>query len=38
VEIQIDEDLFIAPVTEEEREGSMLYSNNFLRSESRDAR
>ena len=28
VEIQIDEDLFIAPVTEEEREGSMLYSNH----------
>jgi hypothetical protein len=28
VEIQIDEDLFIAPVTEEEREGSMLYTNH----------
>jgi len=28
MEIQIDEDLFIAPVTEEEREGSMLYSNH----------
>ncbi len=28
VEIQIDEDLFIAPVTEEERDGSMLYSNH----------
>ena len=28
VEIQIDEDLFIAPVTEEERQGSMLYSNH----------
>jgi hypothetical protein len=28
VEIQIDEDLFISPVTEEEREGSMLYSNH----------
>jgi SET domain-containing protein len=28
VEIQIDEDVFIAPVTEEEREGSMLYSNH----------
>src|SRR5712691_1326560 len=28
VEIQIDEDLFIAPVTEDEREGSMLYSNH----------
>jgi len=28
VEIQIDEGLFIAPVTEEEREGSMLYSNH----------
>jgi SET domain-containing protein len=28
VEIQIDDDLFIAPVTEEEREGSMLYSNH----------
>jgi len=28
VEIQIDEDLFIAPVTEEERELSMLYSNH----------
>jgi uncharacterized protein len=28
VEIQIDDDLFIAPVTKEEREGSMLYSNH----------
>ena len=28
VEIQIDYDLFIAPVTEEERELSMLYSNH----------
>jgi SET domain-containing protein len=28
VEIQIDDDLFIAPVTEEEREMSMLYSNH----------
>jgi SET domain-containing protein len=28
VEIQIDNDLFIAPVTDEEREGSMLYSNH----------
>jgi len=28
VEIQIDKDLFIAPVTEEERENSMLYSNH----------
>src|SRR6478752_9555497 len=28
VEIQVDEDLFIAPVTGEEREGSMLYSNH----------
>jgi uncharacterized protein len=28
VEIQIDEDLFIAPVTDEEREVSMLYSNH----------
>src|SRR5207244_3924042 len=28
VEIQIDENFFIAPVTEEEREGSMLYSNH----------
>src|SRR5215467_5323752 len=28
VEIQIDEDLFIAPVTNEERELSMLYSNH----------
>jgi hypothetical protein len=27
-EIQIDDDLFIAPVTEEERESSMLYSNH----------
>jgi uncharacterized protein len=27
-EIQIGEDLFIAPVTKEEREGSMLYSNH----------
>ena len=28
VEIQISDDLFIAPVTQEEREGSMLYSNH----------
>ena len=28
VEIQIADDLFVAPVTEEEREGSMLYSNH----------
>ena len=28
VEIQIGQDLFIAPVIEEEREGSMLYSNH----------
>ena len=28
VEIQIDDHLFIAPVTSEEREGSMLYSNH----------
>jgi len=28
VEIQIGDDLFIAPVTEEEREGSMLYTNH----------
>jgi SET domain-containing protein len=28
VEIQIDDDLFIAPVTQEEMEGSMLYSNH----------
>lgn len=28
VEIQIADDLFIAPVTKEEREGSMLYSNH----------
>jgi SET domain-containing protein len=28
VEIQIGDDLFIAPVTAEEREGSMLYSNH----------
>jgi hypothetical protein len=28
VEIQIDEDLFIAPVTDEARELSMLYSNH----------
>ena len=28
VEIQIDDDLFIAPVTKEERELSMLYSNH----------
>ncbi len=28
VEIQIDDHLFIAPVMEEEREGSMLYSNH----------
>ena len=28
VEIQIDDDLFVAPVTKEERELSMLYSNH----------
>ena len=28
VEIQIDDDLFIAPVTDEERDVSMLYSNH----------
>ena len=28
VEIQIDDDLYIAPVTPEERESSMLYSNH----------
>jgi uncharacterized protein len=28
VEIQIHDDLFIAPVTKDEREGSMLYSNH----------
>lgn len=28
VEIQIGDDLFIAPVTDEERESSMLYSNH----------
>src|SRR5438874_9187654 len=28
VEIQIDDDLFIAPVTDDERELSMLYSNH----------
>src|SRR5213083_2600772 len=28
VEIQIDDDLFIAPVTDEERERAMLYSNH----------
>jgi SET domain-containing protein len=28
VEIQIDDDLFIAPVTQGEREGSMLYTNH----------
>src|SRR5437899_8748212 len=28
VEIQIGDDLFIAPVTQEEREGAMLYSNH----------
>ena len=28
MEIQIDDDLFIAPVTDEERELSMLYSNH----------
>lgn len=28
VEIQISDDLFIAPVTEDERESSMLYSNH----------
>jgi SET domain-containing protein len=28
VEIQIDDDLFIAPVTEDQREMSMLYSNH----------
>jgi len=30
VEIQINDDLFIAPVTEEERELSMLYSNHSV--------
>jgi SET domain-containing protein len=28
VEIQVDDDLFVAPVTSEERDGSMLYSNH----------
>ena len=28
MDIQIDDDLFVAPVTEEERELSMLYSNH----------
>ncbi|MDB6146514.1 MAG: hypothetical protein JWO45_178 [Spartobacteria bacterium] len=28
VEIQIDEDLYIAPATADERDGSMLYSNH----------
>src|ERR1700704_3345781 len=28
VEIQIDDELYIAPVTQTEREGSMLYSNH----------
>jgi hypothetical protein len=28
VEIQIDDDLFIAPLTDEERELAMLYSNH----------
>ena len=28
MEIQIDDDLFVTPVTEEERELSMLYSNH----------
>src|SRR5215831_6261036 len=28
VEIQIDDELFIAPVSDEERESSMLYSNH----------
>lgn len=28
VEVQIGDDVFTAPVTEEEREGSMLYSNH----------
>jgi SET domain-containing protein len=28
VEIQLDDDLFIAPGTEEERDGSMLYTNH----------
>lgn len=28
VEVQVDDDLFIAPVTDEERELSMLYSNH----------
>jgi SET domain-containing protein len=32
VEIQIDDDLYIAPTTEEEREGSMLYSNHSCNS------
>jgi SET domain-containing protein len=32
VEIQIDDDLYIAPANEEEREGSMLYSNHSCNS------
>ena len=28
VELQIDDDLYIAPITAEERDGSMLYSNH----------
>ena len=31
VEIQIGDDLFIAPLTNEEREGSMLYTNRAPR-------
>ena len=38
VEIQIHDDLFIAPVTEEEREPSMLYVNHSLQSKRQDAR
>ena len=38
VEIQIDEDLFIAPVTEEEREVLDAVFKSLMRSESRDAR
>jgi uncharacterized protein len=28
VELQVDDDLFVAPITDEERESSMLYSNH----------
>ena len=38
VEIQIDDDLFIAPVSDEECESSMLYSNHSWQCKPRSAR